>query len=117
MGKILLYNVNMMMVSGITKVASSLGHQVMVVEPEFYGAPIGQVAMGRANSKYKATSISGEMMVMVGLFGKSLDEFIDSYNAAGIPKIICKAVLTPNNSLMNAKQLFDELEEHSQNMK
>ena len=117
MGKVLLYNVNLMKADSIIKVASGLGHQVVVVPQSQFGTPVGAVSMGVMGASDKGITIDGEMMVMAGFFGDSLDKFIDAYNAAGVSKIECKAVLTPVNSKLNARQLYKELEEHSKNMK
>ena len=120
MGKILLYNVNMMKADAIIKVAGNLGHTVQIVSKDQFGIPVGVIAMGVPSVMKSVSSnitIPGELMVMIGLIGNSIDEFLDAYNGAGISKIECKAVLTAANSKLNARQLYDDLIEHAKKVK
>ncbi len=50
-----------------------------------------------------------ELLLFYGLDDKSLDRFLDAYNASGLEKILRKAVVTPTNLGWTLYELSEQL--------
>ena len=116
MGKILLFNVNIMKAGSIINLCRGLSHEVISVSKTDYGKPLGVLAKMpgmKDDSTYTGKEFTNEMMVLSGLSSEELDVFLERYKKAGIGEIKRKAVLTASNFLWSATKLYAELDEHA----
>jgi|GEM_PF-51527 len=134
MGKVLLFNVNIIKGAQILGVCNGLGHEVVRIPKGDYDKSMGELAgitgLGNAavrNSAARKNNVAGaggnvglltefpdEMMVFSGIDSDELDKFLDAYRGAGIAPIVRKAVLTPVNVKWSARALYKDLSEHVQ---
>ncbi len=54
-------------------------------------------------------TVPGELMVLSGFSAKTLDAFLDTFPAAGVPSIPMKAVTTAQNLAWSGVELYGEL--------
>ena len=94
-----------------------LGLKLVKIKKEDYLQPLGYLAgkedIARVDAIYEGEELSDEMMVLVNLSSKQIDQLILGLKKTGVGKIKYKAVLTATNQHWITRELFDELcEEH-----
>lgn len=94
-----------------------LGLKIKKIKKEDYLQPIGYLAgkedIEPVEEVYAGEELSDEMMILVNLSSKQIDQVILGLKKTGVGKIKYKAVLTATNQNWTTKALFDELcEEH-----
>lgn len=103
----------------IGKALLPLGIRIMKVNKEDYNQPLGYLAAVKeieaVEGKYDGEELQGEMMVMVGITGKMVDQVLLALRKSGIGRINHKAVLTLTNQYWSTIQLYEELvKEHEE---
>ncbi|MGN0436348.1 MAG: DUF3783 domain-containing protein [Wujia sp.] len=115
MGKILLFNVNLIKANSIMGLCKKLFHDAMIIPRRDYSKPLG-VLLGvpglKNNNTYTGNEFKNEMMVFSGLSSEELDLFLDEYKKAGIGEIKRKAIITGANMLWTPIKLYSELDDH-----
>lgn len=90
------------------------------VPKEEYLNPIGCYAGDEevkvSEKRYEGMELDGEMMVFAGLSGEQIDKVLAGFRKNKVPRVNCKAVLTPTNRFWNALQLFEELKREHEAM-
>ena len=119
MGKILLFNVNIMKTGLISSLCQKLKHELILVPESDYYKTIGELAGLKIASQkpHYFNKLPDEMMVFVGFDNISFDNFLKEYKNANIPPISHKAVMTATNANWNVVTLFDDLDEHVKKQK
>lgn len=85
-----------------------------LVQPDEYHLTLGELAAGvSAGPSLPGAPLPEPMMVLCGLQGPALSQFLDLMRSMGAPSIALKAMLTPVNQNWNSRQLYQELrQEH-----
>ena len=96
--KILLFSVAAQKVEKIKVLCKTLGISVQQVEKSDYGQQLG------ARADFPA-----ELLVFSGINSSQMDIFLAEYKKAGIERIGCKAIVTPDNVFWSADKLFREI--------
>ena len=90
-----------------------LGIRITKINKEDYNQPLGYLAgvkeIESVEGKYEGEELQGEMMVLVGITGKMVDQVLLALRKSGIGRINHKAVLTLTNQYWNTIQLYEEL--------
>ncbi|NLZ82408.1 MAG: DUF3783 domain-containing protein [Clostridiales bacterium] len=90
-----------------------LGIRIMKINKEDYNQPLGYIAgvkeIEAVEGKYEGEELQGEMMVLVGITGKRVDDVLLALRKSGIGRINHKAVLTLTNQYWTTIQLYEEL--------
>lgn len=136
--KVLLYQIKGTEIAvKLQPVILQMGLRIKSVMPEEYGQPLGVLAgikgfqaageeesqghtVTGAESREQAqclkqagqaipSAIPEPMLVMCGMGGSRVDEFLARMRRAGVPKIALKAMLTPTNVNWTSRELYEEL--------
>ncbi|HHX11519.1 MAG TPA: DUF3783 domain-containing protein [Clostridiales bacterium] len=103
----------------IGKALLPLGIRIMKVNKEDYNQPLGYLAgvkeIASVEGKYEDEELQAEMMVLVGITGKMMDQVLLGLRKSGVGRINYKAALTLTNQYWNTIQLYEELvKEHDE---
>ena len=94
-------------------VCRRLGITCAAVPLQDYCQPLGALAgilgFARKKERYRGSELPGEMLVLSGLDGKRVDDFLAAWREAGIPPVALKAIVTPHNIRWTPTELYAEL--------
>lgn len=105
----------------MTKFCREKEISVTSVAVSSYAEPLGALAkisgIKKNNKKDIGPALGEEMMVFAGMNGEEIEQFLDTYQQAGIPAVQLKAILTPYNIFWNSRQLHEELRRERESLR
>ena len=104
--------------SKLRMAAMRLGAQVRVVEKWEYLNAVGSLTgdLGSFESFYDGEDFSGELLVFAHFSDAQLNLFLQAMQAAKLPPVALKAVLTDENKGWNLLELHEELQKEHEAM-